>query len=179
MTETVLFQEKQFLGFNRVSIMIRMVLALFCFVGYYWSQNPLPVEISGIYIGSYPGGGMPRSGQVFFILGMLILIISGLLVHVLHIHTRVYETYVVLDGFWNSRRVKIDLRNIHTVKKLRYKPNTLRRPVYNLHANGIIKFFTTGNEFVELKDKDGLVYRIGSQRSAELFKIINHQVNKI
>jgi hypothetical protein len=61
---------------------------------------------------------------------------------------------------------------VHTIKKLRYKPNWFRRPVYNLHSNGIIRFYTGGDEFVELKDKDGLTYRIGSQYSEELAKII-------
>ncbi|HEY1040548.1 MAG TPA: hypothetical protein VGF30_14140, partial [Bacteroidia bacterium] len=111
--------------------------------------------------------------QLFFILGMLILLISALLVLVLHIQTRVYESYIVLDGFWNARKVKLDIRNIHTVKKMRYKKNILRRPVYNLHTRGVIKFFTSGNEFVELRDKDGLIYRIGSQRAAELAKVIS------
>jgi hypothetical protein len=124
-----------------------------------------------------PVSNIPQSGQLFFILGMLILFISSLLVFVLHIQTRVYENYILLDGFWNARRVKIDLRNIHTVKKMRYKKNSLRRPVYNLHVRGIIKFFTTGHEFVELRDKDGLVYRIGSQRAAELAKTISKLLN--
>jgi hypothetical protein len=177
MNEQVLFEEKQFLGHNKVSIMIRMVLALFCFIGYYWSENPKPVVVSGIRIGSYPIDQIPNSGQLFFVLGLLVLLVSGMLVFVLHIHTRVYSTYIILDGFWTARKVKIDLRNIHTVKKLRYKQNTLRRPVYNLHVRGIIKFFTSGYDFVELKDNDGLVYRIGSQRATELFKTINHQVN--
>lgn len=175
--ETAIFEEKQYLGHNKVSTVIRMMLALFCFIGYYWSENPNPVEVSGIRIGSYPGIGIARSGQLFFILGVLILLLSAFLVQVLHIKTRVYESYLILDGFWNARRVKIDLRNIHTVKKMRYKKNSLRRPVYNLHARGVIKFFTSGNEFVELRDRDGLVYRIGSQRAAELAKTINKALN--
>ncbi|MFY8185494.1 MAG: hypothetical protein ACOVLD_05450 [Bacteroidia bacterium] len=174
----LIFEEKQYLGHNKFSILIRMGLALFCFIGYYWSENPKPVEVSGIYIAPYPVSNIPQSGQLFFILGMLILFISSLLVFVLHIKTRVYENYILLDGFWNARRVKIDLRNIHTVKKMRYKKNSLRRPVYNLHVRGIIKFFTTGHEFVELRDKDGLVYRIGSQRAAELAKTISKLLNK-
>lgn len=176
--EHVLYTEKQYLGYNKVSIMIRMMLALFCFIGYYWSENPDPVEVSGIQIRSYPIQGIPNSGHIFFILGLFILLISALLVHMLHIKTRVYTNYIVLDGFWNARKVKIDLRNIHTVKKLRYKKNTLRRPVYNLHVRGVIKFFTSGDEFIELKDNDGLIYRIGSQHPNELFKTINHLINK-
>ncbi len=177
MSENTLYTEKQYLGHNKVSIMIRMMLALFCFVGYYWSENPKAIEVSGIQIRAYPIQHIPNSGQVFFVLGILVLLISASLVHVLHIQTRVYTDHIILDGFWSSRKVKIDLRNIHTVKKLRYKKNTLRRPVYNLHVKGVIKFFTSGDEFVELKDKDGLIYRIGSQHPNELFKIINHQVN--
>jgi hypothetical protein len=170
--DDIKFEEKQFLGHNKFSVTLRMGFALFCFIGYYWSENPNPVEVSGIEIVPYPVSNFPKSGEVFFLLGMLILLISALLVFVLHTHTRVYENYILLDGFWNARRVKIDLRNVHTVKKIRYKPNWFRRPVYNLHANGIIRFYTGGDEFVELKDKDGLTYRIGSQYSVELAKII-------
>jgi hypothetical protein len=169
----LIYEEKQFLGHNKFSITLRMGLALFCFVGYYWSENPKPVEVSGIQIVPYPGSDYPSSGEVFFLLGLLILLFSALLVFVLHTHIRVYENYILLDGFWNARRVKIDLRNVHTVKKMRYKPNWFRRPVYNLHSKGIIRFYSGGDEFVELKDKDGLVYRIGSQYANELAKTIS------
>lgn len=175
--ETPIFEEKQYLGHNKVSIMIRMTFATLCFVGYYWSENPKAIDISGIHIAPYPAEGLPRSGQLFFALGVLILLLSAALVQVLHIKTRVYSGYLVLDGFWNARKVKIDLRNIHTVKRMRYKKNSLRRPVYNLHTRGIIKFFTSGYEFVELRDKDGLVYRIGSQRASELARTINKVMN--
>ncbi len=177
MENDLIYEEKQYLGHNKFSILLRMGLAFFCFIGYYWSENPKSVEVSGIYIAPYPVGNIEQSGQLFFILGMLILLISALLVVVLHIQIRVYSSYILVDGFWNARRVKIDLRNIHTVKKMRYKKNSLRRPVYNLHVRGIIKFFTSGHEFVELRDKDGIVYRIGSQRAAELAKTISKLLN--
>ena len=173
-----IYEEKQHLGYNRVSIIIRTLLALLCFVGYYWSENPKPVDVSGIHIGSYPIE-IPGSGRIFFILGIFILMLSVLLMYVLHTHILVFDSYIILNGFWGSRKVKIDLRNIHTIKKLRYKPNTLRRPVYNLHARGVVKFFTSGNDFIELKDKDGFTYRIGTQRPNELFKIINKQINAL
>jgi len=166
------FEEKQFLGHNKFSITLRMLFALFCFIGYYWSENPKPVDVSGIHIVPYPAGNIPQSGEMFFTLGIFILLISALLVFILHTHIRVYETFILIDGFWNARRVKIDLRTIHTIKKLRYKKNIFRSPVYNLHTNGIIRFYTGGEDFIELRDNDGLVYRIGSQRSTELAKTI-------
>lgn len=172
-----IFEEKQFLGYNRIGMITRMILAGFCFLGYYWSENPKPVEISVFRIGSYPIENIEQSGRVFFFLGLIILAISILMMYVLHLQTRVYDDHIILDGFWGSRRVKIDLRSIHTVKKLRYKKNSFRRPVYNLYIKGIIKFYTSGDEFVEMKDKDGLTYRIGSQRAQELFRVINKQIN--
>lgn len=172
-----LYEEKQHLGYNRASALVRTMLALLCFVGYYWSENPKPVDVSGIHIGAYPIDEAARSGRVFFILGIFILMLSVVLMYVLHIHTLVYREYLILGGFWGSRKVKIDLRNVHTVKKLHYKKNILRRPVYNLHSRGIVKFYTSGDAFIELKDKDGFTYRIGTQRPNELFKIINRQIN--
>ena len=174
-----LYEEKQFLGYNRVSTLIRTVLALLCFLGYYWSQNPKPVDLAVIRIGSYPVDEIPASGHIFFILGVFIMVLSVLLMYVLHIQTIVYSNYLMLSGFWGARKVKIDFSNIHTVKKLRYKKNSFRRPVYNLYIKEIVKFYTSGNNFIELKDKDGFTYRIGTQRPNELFKIINTQINII
>jgi hypothetical protein len=176
--ETTVFEEKQFLGHNKLSIVIRLLLAMFCFVGYYWSENPKPVEVAFIKIGSYPAEALPNSGQMFFLLGVLILVISAALLYILHIHTRVFDHYIILDGFWRARRVKIDLHNIVSVKKLRLKPGTLRSPAYNLHRKGVIRFFSSGNELVELRDKDGIIYRIGSQRATELYRILNQKVKK-
>ena len=97
--------------------------------------------------------------------------------YVLHIQTTVYPNYLILSGFWGARKVKIDFNSIHTIKKLRYKKNIFRRPVYNLYIKEIVKFYTSGDSFIELKDRDGFTYRIGTQRPNELFKIINHQIN--
>jgi hypothetical protein len=30
------------------------IIALFCFVGYYWSENPKPVQVAIFKIGHYP-----------------------------------------------------------------------------------------------------------------------------
>lgn len=173
----ILYKENQYLGHNRISAFIRTVLALLCFVGYYWSENPKPVDVSIIHIGSYPAEEIPASGHIFFVLGILIMLLSIILMYVLHIQTIVHPNYMLISGFWGARKVKLDFCNIHTIKKLRYKKNSFRRPVYNLFINEKVKFYTSGNHFIELKDKDGFTYRIGTQRPNELFKIINHQIN--
>ncbi len=171
----ILFEEKQYLGHNRFSIVIRTMLALFCFLGYYWSQNPKPIQISFFKIGSYPID-FGNSGLIFFIVGNSILLLSAGLTFVLHIQTKVYKGYVVLDGFWTSRKVKIDLINITSVRKSKYKQNIFRRAVYNLHNLGIIRFYTSGDYFVELVDNAGFTYRIGSQKAQELFNTLNDQI---
>lgn len=172
----VIFEEKQFLGHNRLSIVVRTILTLFCFLGYYWSENPKPVQVSFVKIGSYPIQNITNSGLIFFIVGSSILLLSAGLTFVLHIHTKVHKGYMILDGFWTSRKVKIDLNNITSVRKTRYKKNFFRRAVYNLHNNGIIRFYTSGDDFVELTDNTGFTYRIGSQRPQELFNVLKNQV---
>lgn len=176
MEKEIVFEEKQYMGHNRLSIMWRMVLALFCFIGYYWSENPKPVHVSVFYIGSYPIQHIPNSGKIFFLLGLIILVISTVLTYILHIHTRVYDGYMVIDGFWNSRKVKIDFGTINFIRKGRYKKNIFRRAVYNLHTRGIIRFYTSGEEFIELKDNAGFTYRIGTQRSEELLTLLRSRV---
>lgn len=172
----ILFEEKQYLGHNRLSIVIRSMLTLFCFLGYYWSENPKPVQVSFFKIGSYPIQHFSNSGLIFFIVGISILLLSTGLTFVLHIQTNVYKGYMVLDGFWTSRKVKIDLSNITSIRKSRYKKNILRRAVYNLHNMGIIRFYTSGEDFVELVDNTGFTYKIGSQKVQELFNVLKNQL---
>ncbi len=171
MKEEVTFHEKQYIGFNKWSILWRTVLAIFCFVLYYWSENPKSVAVSGIAIPSSPVG--EDSGQLFFLMGIIIMLLSLILIFVLHIETKIVNNNLILDGLWTSRKVKIDLNNIVEVKKVPYSRYFLNRPVYNLHFKNTIRFFTQGNDAVELTDKDGLKYRIGSQRADEFLKVLH------
>lgn len=175
--EDILFEEKQYLGHNRFSIVIRTMLSIFCFLGYYWSQNPKPVHYSYFSITSYPQV-FGSSGLIFFFMGIGILLLSAGLTYVLHIQTTVHKGYIVLDGFWTSRKVKIDLGTITAVRQARYKKNIFRRAVYNLHNMGVIRFYTSGEDFVELTDNTGFVYRIGSQKPHELYNVLSSQVEK-
>src|SRR6267378_3595355 len=118
MSEPAQFEERQFLGFNRNGLVSRILIALFCFVAYYWSVNPKPVDVSGIHIGAYPVDHIPNSGALFFMLGLIILIISGILVFMPHMHTRIFENSMIIDGLWNSRKVKIDLNIITEVNRV-------------------------------------------------------------
>jgi hypothetical protein len=174
--KNILFEEKQYMGHNRLSIVIRMLLALFCFLGYYWSENPKPIQVSIFKIGSYPIKQFSNSGLVFFILGTSILIMSAGLTYIYHIKTKVYRGYVLLDGFWTSRKVRIELGKIKSIRKSRYKKNVLRRAVYNLHNSGMVRFYSSGEDFVELIDNQGFVYRIGSQKVNELYNTLKGQL---
>ncbi len=177
-SESIIFEEKQYMGYNRLSIIWRTVITLFCFIGYYWSENPKPVQVALLRIGHYPAVSIPHSGKIFFVLGIFILLLSVLFTYVLHIHTKVFTSYIIIDGFWTARRIKINLDTITHIRKSRYKKQIFRRAMYNLHSRGIIRFFTSGTEFIELKDNAGFTYRIGTQKSPELHQILKRQIKK-
>lgn len=170
-------EEKQFMGHNRLSMVIRYLLAIFCFIGYYWSQNPKPVQVSIFHIGSYPIENVTNSGLIFFVLGIVILLFSAALTYVLHIQTRLYSNMLILDGFWTARKVKIDLHTITAIRQVRFKRNIFRRAVYNLHNRGIISFYTSGEDSIELTDKSGLIYRIGTHKAAEFHRVLKPLIN--
>jgi|TARA_B110000116_G_scaffold256471_1_gene255674 hypothetical protein len=157
--EEIKFFEKQYLGLNKMSLSRRIALALFCFVAYYWRENH------------------EKSGELFFFLGVAILVISILLVFILHFETRLQNRSIILDGLWTSRKIKIDLGSIRSVKKIQYSKYILNRSVYNLHLKGTIRFYTRGSDAVELTDRDGLIYLIGSQKSEELASIISQELS--
>jgi hypothetical protein len=172
----ILFEEKQYLGHNRFSIVVRTTLTIFCFLGYYWSENPKPVQVSFFKIGSYPIQNISNSGLIFFILGLSILILSATLTYVLHIHTIIKEEEIVLDGFWTSRKISIALNSVVSFRRSRYKKNIWRRAVYNLHNMGSVRFYTSGEDFIELTDNKGYTYKIGSQKIEELHNILKQHI---
>ncbi len=156
MTEKKLFEEKQYLGYNKYAVARQLVLSIFCFTAY-----------------------QIKLGDIFFLIGMCILVISVILLFILHIHTTVYEHCIIIDGLWTSRKVKINLNSIVSVEKTIYSKFSLNNPVYNVHDSGTIKFFSGGhNEAVKLTDRDGLVYLIGSQKAEILFNIVEEALAK-
>jgi hypothetical protein len=176
-TETIYFDERQYHGLNRHSMLRRLLLATFCFVGYYWSENPKPVETDFFRIGEYPGND--RSGELFFVLGLAVLALSVLLLFILHMRTLVLQQAVLVDGRWPVKRVRIDLNGIDSIRKVRLKPSVLNRPVYNLFNKGKIRFYTHGNDAVELTTTDGIIYRIGTQRPEELILCISKRLEDL
>jgi len=157
--EELNFLEKQYLGLNKMSFIRRMALAIFCFIANEWSEN------------------QENSGDLFFFLGISILVISALLVFVLHFETKIINGSIILDGLWTSRKVKIDINSIKSCQKVSYSRFFLNRSVYNLHYKKSIRFFTRGKDAVELTDQDGLIYLIGSQKAEELERSINNIIN--
>jgi hypothetical protein len=154
------FKEKQYLGLNKMSLTRRMSLAIFCLVAYYWRENH------------------DKAGELYFFIGIAIMVISIILIFILHFETKIKNGSIILDGLWTSRKIKIDTASIVSVQKVIYSKYFLNRSVYNLHLQGTIRFYTRGTDAVELIDKDGLVYLIGSQKAEELARVINNKLKK-
>lgn len=153
------FLEKQYFGLNKMSLARRMSLALFCFTAYYWRENH------------------EKSGELYFFLGIAIMIISIILFFILHFKTQVINGSIILDGLWTARKIKIDSASIVSAKQVKYSKYFLNRSVYNLHVKGTIRFYTRGIDAVELTDKDGLIYLIGSQKASELERVIQNKLS--
>lgn len=158
MTELYTFHEKQYLGRDYNFISIRMVMAIFCFIAYYWTEN------------------RERNGELLLVAGCAILTISVIMLFVLHYKTIVKNKAIILNGLWTTRLVKIDLNSIVKVEKGDYSKYFLNNPVYNLHRNGTIRFYAGGKDAVRLTDRDGLIYIIGTQKALELFNAINTEM---
>lgn len=152
--EQPLFEEKQYLGYNAPSTVMRLSLALFCFGLYWWKIHN------------------NQNGDLFFFMGMAVILISILLLFILHIKIRVYRNRIELDGLWTTRKVNIDLKNIIKIERKRYSRYHFNNPVFNLHLKGVVRFYTGGSDAIELTPKSGEPYRIGTQKPVELEKIL-------
>lgn len=159
MKDGILFEEKQYLGYNKLALLRNLVFVLFCFLAYFWTEE------------------REENGKLFFVVGVSILALSIIFLFVKHLHTRVYQGSVVLDGIWTTRKVKIDLTGIVKAEAVPYSHYWLNNPVYNLHIKGVVRFYTMGKDALKITDKDGLVYLIGTQKAEELFRIVNSQLN--
>lgn len=152
--ERPIFEEKQYLGYNPLSMLWRLSLALFCFGLYWWKVQH------------------NQNGDLFFLLGMIIIAISILLLFVLHLKISVFKSHMELDGLWTSRKVNIDLKNIIKIERKPYSRYHFNNPVFNLHLKGLVRFYTGGSDALEITPKEGDPYRIGTQKSLELEKIL-------
>ena len=155
-----IFTEKQYLGLNKMSIIMRMSLAIFCFLIYYFRFN------------------YQKEGELYFFIGLGIIIISIILIFILHFQTNLKKGILILNGLWTSRRVKIDLSRICDAKIVSYSKYFFNRAVYNLDFKGVIRFYTRGDYAIKLTDKTGVVYLLGTQRAEELYSLINKEIVK-
>jgi len=158
--EKPIYEEKQYIGYNQLSTVRRLLLAMFCFALYWWK----------IHNG--------RNGDLFFWLGMSIIFISIVLLFVLHIKISVYKSRIILDGLWTTRKVVIDLNNIVKIERKKYSHYHLNNPVFNLHLKGTIRFYTGGNDAVEITDREGKPYRIGTLHPVEFEQVLKDLTTK-
>jgi hypothetical protein len=158
MNEKPDFTEKQYLGREFIPITIRLVMAMFCFAAYFFTDE------------------QEKNGGLLVVVGFAIIIISIIMGFLLHFRTRVINKSILLNGLWTTRLVKIDLNSIVKTEKSEYSRYLFNNPVYNLHTKGTIRFYTGGKSAVYLTDRDGLVYIIGSQHADELLRAIQGEM---
>ena len=158
MDDKLAYTEKQYLGREWIPITIRLVLAMFCFAAYFFTDE------------------RERNGDLLAVVGFSIITISIIMGFLLHFRTRVQNKSILLDGLWTTRLVKIDLNSIVKAEKAPYSKYLFNNPVYNLHTKGTIRFYTSGNEAIHLTDRDGLVYVIGSQHPNEFLRAIQQEM---
>ncbi|WP_295720614.1 hypothetical protein [Mucilaginibacter sp.] len=159
-SEKTVFVEKQYLGREFIPITIRLVLAMFCFAAYFFTDE------------------RERNGDLLVVVGFAIIIISIIMGFLLHYSTTVENKSIRLSGLWTARVVKIDLNGIVKVEKGLYSRYLFNNPVYNLHTKGTIRFYAAGNDAIHLTDRDGMVYIIGSQHVNEFLRAITDEMKK-
>ena len=160
MSDKAVFTEKQYLGREWIPITIRLILSMFCFAAYFFTDE------------------RERNGDLLAVVGFVIITISIIMGFLLHFKTIVANKSVILDGLWTTRKVKIDLNSIVKVERGTYSRYLFNNPVYNLHTKGTIRFYTAGNEAIHLTDRDGLVYIIGSQHVSEFLRALQEEIKK-
>jgi hypothetical protein len=158
MSNTLFYEEKQFLGFNSYSISRRMVLAIFCFVTFYYSESRM------------------ENADILFLLGILLLVLSVILLFIKYLYIYVDETTLNIQGMWKKQLVRIPLTDIVRMEKSVYNRYHMNNPVFNVHVDKEIRFYTTGRDAVRIELKNGHLLNIGTARAEELIRVIKQQI---
>ncbi len=154
MEKETLFIESQYLGRGRTWLRVRLLLALFCFIGYYLNIDH------------------ESNNRLFLVAGSVIIFVSIIMMYMLHFRITVNEGGILLSGLWTARLVKIDIKSIAKVEIKSYSAFFVNNPVYNLHQKGKIRFYAGGKDALWITDRDGLIYIIGSQRVSEFAQAV-------
>lgn len=149
--------EKQYIGRDYIRISIRLIMAAFCFAVYVYERD------------------RDNTVDLFLVVGFGIIGVSIILLFMVQYKTVIENKKVVIDGLWSTKRVIIDLNDIVDIKKETYSRYFFNNPVYNLHKNGTVRFFSSGRDAVVLTDRDGLKYYIGTQRPNEMYLVLQNE----
>jgi hypothetical protein len=153
--------EKQYIGRDYVRISIRLMMAAFCFGIYVYERD------------------RDNTVDLFLIVGFGILAVSILLLFLVQFKTVVEDKKVTLSGLWTAKKVVVDLNEITDVRKSMYSKFIFNNPVYNLHKNGTIRFYSSGRDAIVLVHKSGLEYYIGTQRPNEMYLVIKNEIKAL
>jgi hypothetical protein len=150
--------EKQYIGRDYIRISIRLIMAAFCFAVYVYERD------------------RDNTVDLFLVVGFGIIAVSIVLLFMVQYKTVIENKKVVIDGLWTTKKVVIDLNQITQIKKATYSRFFFNNPVYNLHKNGTVRFFSSGRDAIVLTDRDGLEYYIGTQRPNEMYLVLQNEM---
>ncbi len=177
MNKYLLYEEKQYIGQNRLGQILRLVFAILCFIAYYWSENPKPVKIIIIKIGSYPIQHIPHSGTIFFWLGCFVLILSVTFNFIYHFHLQIYPEKILIKGQLTSKQVTIYIQDIQQMRIKKIKKYLLKNIQFNLRRKNKFHFYTFGNKLLEIQLKNEEKYFIGTPNALWIKNIITEVIN--
>lgn len=152
------FIEKQYIGRDYIRISIRLIMAAFCFAVYVYERD------------------RDNTVDLFLVVGFGIIGVSIILLFMVQYKTVIENKKVRIGGLWTAKKVEIDLNKIVDIRKATYSRFFFNNPVYNLHKNGTVRFFSSGKDAIVLTDRDGLEYYIGTQRPNEMYLVLQNEM---
>ncbi len=150
--------EKQYIGRDYIRICIRLIMAAFCFAVYVYERD------------------RDNTVDLFLVVGFGIIGVSIILLFMVQYKTVIENRRVIIDGLWTAKKVEIDLNKVTQIRKATYSRYFFNNPVYNLHKNGTVRFFSSGKDAIVLTDSDGLEYYIGTQRPNEMYLVLQNEM---
>jgi len=149
MNTALLFNETQYLGRNMYGLARRMVIALFCLIAHFITDE------------------RDDTAGLFFIVGSATLLLSLILLFVPYYTIKLDQEYLTLKST-GRKEVKIPLRVITNMEITSYNRYHLNNPVFNVLDIAEYKFYAEGRKALVVNLEGGNVFRIGCRDAALL-----------
>jgi len=158
MTSNIKFREVQYLGRNMYGLSRRLIMAIFCYIAHFYSEEKGNIE------------------GIFFLVGSIITLVSFVLLFIPYYTIELKEDVLLLKSL-QKKEVSIPLNVIRKADVCVYNRYHLNNPVFNVFNEKEFRFYAEGRKALLLNLEGGNILKIGVKKADLLYSEIKKSIS--